>query len=143
MGTLRTMLQVRFRVTFLLLLLAVKCVSQEETRSKGCVCGYPGIPGDPGHNGTPGRDGRDGLRGDKGDQGKFRKDNCSTACSIFKFLSTYFMLLLYDNVSFIHVKVRLVLLDKQAGMALRETKGNLVCTFRITCLVEKLIGINQ
>lgn len=74
------MLQVRFRVTLLLLLLAVRCVAQDETQNKGCVCGYPGIPGDPGHNGAPGRDGRDGLRGDKGDQGKLRREN-STLCS--------------------------------------------------------------
>ncbi|KAM4533498.1 complement C1q and tumor necrosis factor-related protein 9A [Odontesthes bonariensis] len=64
------MLQIRFRVTLLLLLLAVRCVAEEPVQSKGCVCGFPGIPGDPGHNGTPGRDGRDGLRGDKGDQGE-------------------------------------------------------------------------
>ena len=64
------MLQMSFRVALLLLLLAVRCVSQEASQNKGCVCGYPGIPGDPGHNGAPGRDGRDGLRGDKGDQGK-------------------------------------------------------------------------
>ncbi|XP_029313812.1 LOW QUALITY PROTEIN: complement C1q and tumor necrosis factor-related protein 9A [Cottoperca gobio] len=64
------MLQRRFRVTLLLLLLAVRCVTQEQTQIKDCICGHPGIPGDPGHNGTPGRDGRDGLRGDKGDQGQ-------------------------------------------------------------------------
>ncbi|KAF1373005.1 hypothetical protein PFLUV_G00255860 [Perca fluviatilis] len=64
------MLQMRLRVTLLLLILAVRCVTQEETQIKGCFCGHPGIPGDPGHNGTPGRDGRDGLRGDKGDQGQ-------------------------------------------------------------------------
>ncbi|KAF3836503.1 hypothetical protein F7725_029061, partial [Dissostichus mawsoni] len=64
------MLQLGFRVTLLLLLLAARCVTQEETQNKGCVCGHPGIPGDPGHNGTPGRDGRDGLRGDKGDPGQ-------------------------------------------------------------------------
>lgn len=69
------MLQMRFAVTLLILLLAARCVAQEETPNKGCVCGYPGIPGDPGHNGAPGRDGRDGLRGDKGDQGKFRGEN--------------------------------------------------------------------
>lgn len=67
-----TMLWMRFRVTLLLVLLAVRCVAQELTQSKGCVCGHPGIPGDPGHNGTPGRDGRDGLKGDKGDRGKLR-----------------------------------------------------------------------
>ncbi|KAL3040493.1 hypothetical protein OYC64_011498 [Pagothenia borchgrevinki] len=64
------MLQLRFRVILMLLLLAARCVTQEETQNKGCVCGHPGIPGDPGHNGTPGRDGRDGLRGDKGDPGQ-------------------------------------------------------------------------
>ncbi|XP_017262071.1 complement C1q and tumor necrosis factor-related protein 9A [Kryptolebias marmoratus] len=64
------MSQIRFRVTLLLLLLAVRCVAEESTQTKGCVCGYPGIPGDPGHNGAPGRDGRDGLTGDKGDRGE-------------------------------------------------------------------------
>lgn len=64
------MLQIRLIHALLLLLLMVRCVAQEETPTKGCVCGHPGIPGDPGHNGAPGRDGRDGLRGDKGDQGK-------------------------------------------------------------------------
>ncbi|XP_051266465.1 complement C1q and tumor necrosis factor-related protein 9A [Dicentrarchus labrax] len=64
------MLQMRSTVTLLLLLLTARCVAQEVTPNKGCVCGYPGIPGDPGHNGTPGRDGRDGLKGDKGDQGE-------------------------------------------------------------------------
>uniref|UniRef100_A0A8C6L3B9 C1q and TNF related 9 n=1 Tax=Nothobranchius furzeri TaxID=105023 RepID=A0A8C6L3B9_NOTFU len=64
------MSQARFVLSLLLVLLAVRCVAEEVTGSKGCVCGYPGIPGDPGHNGTPGRDGRDGLRGDKGDQVK-------------------------------------------------------------------------
>uniref|UniRef100_A0A8C3GBH5 C1q and TNF related 9 n=1 Tax=Cyclopterus lumpus TaxID=8103 RepID=A0A8C3GBH5_CYCLU len=59
----------RVRVTLLLLLLAVRCVTQEEVQDKGCVCGHPGIPGDPGHNGTPGRDGRDGLRGPLGLKG--------------------------------------------------------------------------
>lgn len=58
-----------------MLLLAVRCVAEELTPDKGCVCGYPGIPGDPGHNGVPGRDGRDGLRGDKGDQGMFLQNN--------------------------------------------------------------------
>lgn len=72
------MFQMRFAVTLLILLLAARCVAQEETPNKGCVCGYPGIPGDPGHNGSPGRDGRDGLRGDKGDQGKFRRELDST-----------------------------------------------------------------
>lgn len=66
------MLQMKFRAILLLLLLEARCVAQEETQTKGCVCGYPGIPGDPGHNGTPGRDGRDGMRGEKGDRGKFR-----------------------------------------------------------------------
>lgn len=65
------MSQIRFGVT--LVLLALRCVAEESTQAKGCVCGYPGIPGDPGHNGAPGRDGRDGLRGDKGDQGMFYK----------------------------------------------------------------------
>ncbi|XP_056155346.1 complement C1q and tumor necrosis factor-related protein 9A [Lampris incognitus] len=64
------MLRMRLGVTLLLLLLAARCVAQEATQQKGCVCGYPGIPGDPGHNGMPGRDGRDGLRGDKGDPGE-------------------------------------------------------------------------
>ncbi|XP_012712930.2 complement C1q and tumor necrosis factor-related protein 9A [Fundulus heteroclitus] len=64
------MSQTGFRVGLLLLLCVVRCVAEESTPSKGCVCGYPGIPGDPGHNGSPGRDGRDGLRGDKGDQGE-------------------------------------------------------------------------
>ncbi|XP_042366605.1 complement C1q and tumor necrosis factor-related protein 9A [Plectropomus leopardus] len=64
------MLQKRFCVTVLLLLLVVRCVTQDATQNKDCVCGHPGIPGDPGHNGTPGRDGRDGLRGDKGDPGQ-------------------------------------------------------------------------
>ncbi|KAM9712375.1 complement C1q and tumor necrosis factor-related protein 9A [Menidia menidia] len=64
------MFQTRFRVSLLLLLLAVRCVAEESVQIKGCVCGYPGIPGDPGHNGTPGRDGRDGLRGEKGDRGE-------------------------------------------------------------------------
>lgn len=59
----------RVCAALVLLLLTVRCVALEETQSKGCVCGYPGIPGDPGHNGTPGRDGRDGLRGEKGDRG--------------------------------------------------------------------------
>lgn len=63
------MLQISLRVALLLLLLVVRCIAEESTPSKGCVCGYPGIPGDPGHNGLPGRDGRDGLRGDKGEQG--------------------------------------------------------------------------
>lgn len=63
-------MQIRFKATLLLLLLAAWCVAQEETQTKGCVYGYPGIPGDPGHNGTPGRDGRDGIRGEKGDHGK-------------------------------------------------------------------------
>ncbi|XP_029955678.1 complement C1q and tumor necrosis factor-related protein 9A [Salarias fasciatus] len=63
------MLQMTFRVSLPLLLLAVRCVADPEALTKGCVCGYPGIPGDPGHNGSPGRDGRDGLRGDKGDPG--------------------------------------------------------------------------
>ncbi len=67
----------RFMVTVLLLLLTVRCVAQEETPNKGCVCGYPGIPGDPGHNGSPGRDGRDGHRGDKGDRGKLRLEKFS------------------------------------------------------------------
>ncbi|KAG7273918.1 hypothetical protein CRUP_011054, partial [Coryphaenoides rupestris] len=59
----------RFCICLFLLLLAARCVAQEETTpTKGCG-GYPGIPGDPGHNGMPGRDGRDGLRGDKGDRG--------------------------------------------------------------------------
>lgn len=61
-------------VILLLLLLAFRGFTEQETQSKGCVCGHPGIPGDPGHNGMPGRDGRDGLRGDKGDHGKFRRD---------------------------------------------------------------------
>ncbi|KAM9839646.1 complement C1q and tumor necrosis factor-related protein 9A [Aulostomus maculatus] len=64
------MLQRRIRVALLLLLLAVRCVAQDSTQTKGCVCGHPGIPGDPGHNGMPGRDGRDGLRGEKGDRGE-------------------------------------------------------------------------
>lgn len=64
------MSRVKFGVTLLLVLLAVRCVAEEPTQTKGCVCGFPGIPGDPGHNGVPGRDGRDGLRGDKGDHGK-------------------------------------------------------------------------
>ncbi|KAM4606097.1 complement C1q and tumor necrosis factor-related protein 9A [Polymixia lowei] len=64
------MLQMRLSVTLLLLLLAVRCVAQEETLKKECACGHPGIPGDPGHNGMPGRDGRDGLTGDKGDRGE-------------------------------------------------------------------------
>lgn len=68
------MLKTRFRIALLLLVLAFRCVAQQETQSKGCVCGYPGIPGDPGHNGMPGRDGRDGLRGDKGDRGKFTRE---------------------------------------------------------------------
>uniref|UniRef100_A0A672ZRY2 Complement C1q and tumor necrosis factor-related protein 9A-like n=1 Tax=Sphaeramia orbicularis TaxID=375764 RepID=A0A672ZRY2_9TELE len=68
-GGIGIMLHFRFGVTLLLLLLVVRCVAEEETQTKGCVCGYPGIPGDPGHNGSPGRDGRDGLRGDKGDLG--------------------------------------------------------------------------
>uniref|UniRef100_A0A3Q3KGX6 C1q and TNF related 9 n=1 Tax=Mastacembelus armatus TaxID=205130 RepID=A0A3Q3KGX6_9TELE len=54
---------------FVAILLVVRCVAQDETQNKGCVCGYPGIPGDPGHNGSPGRDGRDGHKGDKGIQG--------------------------------------------------------------------------
>lgn len=65
------------RNTLLLLLLVVRCVSQEQIQTKGCVCGYPGIPGDPGHNGAPGRDGRDGLRGEKGDRGELR---CTFLC---------------------------------------------------------------
>lgn len=64
------MLQIRCIRTLLLLLWMARCVAQEQTQAKGCVCGHPGIPGDPGHNGVPGRDGRDGLRGDKGDHGK-------------------------------------------------------------------------
>lgn len=68
------MLQTRFRIALLLLVLAFRCVAQQETQSKGCVCGYPGIPGDPGNNGMPGRDGRDGLQGDKGDRGKFTRE---------------------------------------------------------------------
>ncbi|XP_010884211.2 complement C1q and tumor necrosis factor-related protein 9A [Esox lucius] len=64
------MVRVKLGVSLLLLLLAVKCATQEETKTNPCVCGHPGIPGDPGHNGMPGRDGRDGLRGDKGDQGE-------------------------------------------------------------------------
>lgn len=67
------MSQIRFGVALVLVLLALRCVAEESTQAKGCVCGYPGIPGDPGHNGAPGRDGRDGLRGDKGDQGMFYK----------------------------------------------------------------------
>jgi len=70
MSASKTVLQGRFCITLFLLLLAARCVAQEETTpTKGCG-GYPGIPGDPGHNGMPGRDGRDGLRGDKGDRGK-------------------------------------------------------------------------
>lgn len=71
------MLQTRFTFALLLLLLAFRCVAQEEAQSKGCVCGHPGIPGDPGHNGMPGRDGRDGLRGEKGDKGE-DKSLCRT-----------------------------------------------------------------
>ncbi|XP_057680531.1 complement C1q and tumor necrosis factor-related protein 9A [Corythoichthys intestinalis] len=59
-------------VPFLLLLLGLGSVAQDDSpggNNKGCVCGYPGIPGDPGHNGAPGRDGRDGLQGEKGDTG--------------------------------------------------------------------------
>ncbi|XP_004081095.1 complement C1q and tumor necrosis factor-related protein 9A-like [Oryzias latipes] len=63
------MFQLKLSVVLLLLLFAVRCVAEETTQTKGCVCGYPGIPGDPGHNGVPGRDGRDGLQGDKGDKG--------------------------------------------------------------------------
>ena len=37
----------RFTVTLLLLLLMVRCVAQEETLNKGCVCGNPGILGTP------------------------------------------------------------------------------------------------
>lgn len=73
-GTSEIMFQKRFIVTLLLLLMVVRCVALEETQSKGCVCGYPGIPGDPGHNGTPGRDGRDGFQGDKGDRGNIRRE---------------------------------------------------------------------
>lgn len=67
------MFQLKLRVILLLLLVAVRCVAEETTPVKGCVCGYPGIPGDPGHNGVPGRDGRDGLQGDKGDKGEFER----------------------------------------------------------------------
>lgn len=70
------MIQVTCRNTLLLLSLVVRCVSQEQTQIKGCVCGHPGIPGDPGHNGTPGRDGRDGLRGEKGERGELRCRHC-------------------------------------------------------------------
>ena len=67
MSASRRVLPGRLCVTLFLLLLAARCVAQENPLTKGC--GYPGIPGDPGHNGMPGRDGRDGLRGDKGDRG--------------------------------------------------------------------------
>uniref|UniRef100_A0A8C6WMU6 C1q and TNF related 9 n=1 Tax=Neogobius melanostomus TaxID=47308 RepID=A0A8C6WMU6_9GOBI len=63
------MLFLRVCAAFLLASFAVRGVAQEETQSKGCICGHPGIPGDPGHNGTPGRDGRDGFMGEKGDKG--------------------------------------------------------------------------
>lgn len=72
----KKMLQSRISITILLLLLAVRCVAQQDAQTKGCLCGHPGIPGDPGHNGMPGRDGRDGLRGDKGDQGKPKENTC-------------------------------------------------------------------
>ncbi|XP_059900552.1 complement C1q and tumor necrosis factor-related protein 9A [Gadus macrocephalus] len=68
MSASRRVLPGRLCVTLFLLLLAARCVAQENPLTKGC--GYPGIPGDPGHNGMPGRDGRDGLRGDKGDRGE-------------------------------------------------------------------------
>ena len=64
------MLCLRVCTALVIILLAVRAVAQEETQSKGCICGYPGIPGDPGHNGMPGRDGRDGHGGEKGEKGK-------------------------------------------------------------------------
>lgn len=94
-GASKTMFQMRFRITLLLLLLAVRCAALEETQSKGCVCGYPGIPGDPGHNGTPGRDGRDGLRGDKGDRGKLGRETSYYRACLYAHFTICFKLQLH------------------------------------------------
>uniref|UniRef100_A0A672ZUC9 Complement C1q and tumor necrosis factor-related protein 9A-like n=1 Tax=Sphaeramia orbicularis TaxID=375764 RepID=A0A672ZUC9_9TELE len=50
--------------------LSLLCVAEEETQTKGCVCGYPGIPGDPGHNGSPGIQGPLGPPGRPGNKGE-------------------------------------------------------------------------
>uniref|UniRef100_A0A8C6TCE9 C1q and TNF related 9 n=1 Tax=Neogobius melanostomus TaxID=47308 RepID=A0A8C6TCE9_9GOBI len=66
-----------FCAAFLLASFAVRGVAQEETQSKGCICGHPGIPGDPGgdngERGPPGKMGPQGVQGPiglKGDQGE-------------------------------------------------------------------------